>query len=98
VSLVPPEETVRKLQETLQAKAKGAPGYRFYVLYDKVYRADVLAEAYRRCRENRGAPGVDGQTFEDIEHDGLEAWLSEPRRKPGSDPRAGCLNWARPVR
>jgi len=77
VSLQPPEETVRKLQETLQAKAKGAPGYRFYALYDKVYRADVLFEAYQRCRENRGVPGVDGQTFEDIEAYGLERWLSE---------------------
>jgi hypothetical protein len=77
MSLLPPEETVRKLYETLQAKAKGAPGYRFYALYDKVYRADVLFVAYQRCRENRGVPGVDGQTFEDIEAYGLERWLSE---------------------
>jgi hypothetical protein len=50
VSLETPENKVRKLQETLLAKAKGAPGYRFYLLYDKIYRADVLAYAYARCR------------------------------------------------
>jgi group II intron reverse transcriptase/maturase len=96
VSLLPREETVRKLQETLQAKAKGAPGYRFYALYDKVYRADVLAEAYRRCRQNRGAAGVDGQTFEDIEHDGLEAWLgarAEELRKRTYQPQAVRRVW-----
>ena len=58
---------VQKLQAALHAKAKGSPGYRFYALYDKVYRADVLADAYERCRQNGGAAGVDGQTFEDIE-------------------------------
>ncbi len=77
MSLTPPEETVRKLQETLQAKAKGSPGYRFYALYDKLFRADVLASAYRRCRENRGAAGVDGRTFADVEAYGVERWLSE---------------------
>jgi group II intron reverse transcriptase/maturase len=61
----------------LHAKAKGAPDYRFYVLYDKVYRADVLAFAYRCCRANGGAAGVDGQTFEDIESYGLDRWLGE---------------------
>lgn len=70
---------VRKLQAALHAKAKGAPSYRFYALYDKVYRADVLAEAYRRCRANGGAAGVDGQRFEEIEADGLEKWLGELR-------------------
>jgi len=74
VSLGPPE-TVRKLQTALHAKAKGAPQYRFYALYDKVYRADILAFAYQRCKANGGAAGVDGQEFADIEASGLERWL-----------------------
>jgi RNA-directed DNA polymerase len=77
MSLRPPEGTVQKLQEALQAKAKRAPSYRFYALYDKVYRMDVLAEAFRRCLENRGVAGVDGQTFEDVASHGVEAWLGE---------------------
>ena len=76
VSLVPPEK-VEKLQAALHTKATNSPDYRFYALYDKVYRWDVLAVAYRRCRDNGGAPGVDGQTFEDIEEYGLVQWLSE---------------------
>jgi group II intron reverse transcriptase/maturase len=74
VSLVPPPK-VQKLQTTLHAKAKGSPGYRFYRLYDKVYRRDILEFAYLRCRSNDGAPGVDGQTFEDIEASGRDRWL-----------------------
>jgi len=70
-------ETVRKLQETLHAKAKESPDYRFYALYDKVYRADVLAFAFRRCRLNGGVAGVDGERFEDIEAYGVERWLGE---------------------
>jgi len=61
----------------LQVKAKRAPTYRFYALYDKVYRMDVLEYAYRCCRINEGAAGVDGQTFEDIEAYGLRRWLGE---------------------
>ncbi len=76
MSLQPPEKT-RKLQEALHAKAKGSPGYRFYLLYDKVYREDVLAFAYQRCKANGGAAGVDGQKFEDIEADGVERWLAK---------------------
>src|SRR3954453_7212288 len=76
VSLAPPDK-VRKLQETLHAKAKGSPGYRFYLLHDKVYRRDVLAFAFGRCRANGGAPGIDGQTFADIEAYGVDRWLDE---------------------
>jgi group II intron reverse transcriptase/maturase len=76
VSLLPPTK-VGKLQETLHAKAKNAPTYRFYALYDKVYRADVLWHAYRRCQRNDGTAGVDGQTFEDIEKYGQQKWLDE---------------------
>lgn len=70
-------ESVRKLQKALHAKAKGSPSYRFYSLYDKVYRADVLAHAYGQSRSNGGSPGVDGQRFEDIESYGRERWLAE---------------------
>lgn len=76
MSLTPPSK-VRKLQETLHAKAKGAPDYRFYALYDKLHREDILDYAYRICRQNDGSPGVDGQTFEDIDKYGEERWLSE---------------------
>ncbi len=62
-------------------KAKSEAAYRFYSLWDKVCREDVLSEVYRRCRANRGAPGVDGQTFERIEEQGLEAWLQRLRQE-----------------
>ncbi|MBI5568691.1 MAG: group II intron reverse transcriptase/maturase [Desulfomonile tiedjei] len=61
----------------LHAKAKAEPGFRFYALYDKIYREDMLAHAYACCRANKGAAGVDGQTFEDIEAYGVERWLGE---------------------
>jgi len=68
---------VQKLRDTLHAKAKGSPDFRFYALYDKVYRDDVLWVAHRRCLINGGAAGVDGQTFEDIETYGVVKWLGE---------------------
>jgi group II intron reverse transcriptase/maturase len=68
---------VQKLQSALHAKAKDEPEYRFYLLYDKVYRADVLEFAYRCCKANKGAAGVDGQRFEDIEAYGEGRWLGE---------------------
>jgi len=76
VSLLPPTK-VGKLQSALHTKAKNSPSYRFYALYDKIYRRDVLGFAYDRCRANRGAPGVDGQSFADIEEYGREQWLDE---------------------
>src|SRR5207253_2727058 len=76
MSLLPPD-TVGKLQQALHTKAKGSAGYRFYAPYDKVYRRDVLAHAYERCRANGGAPGVDGRTFADIEAYGRDRWLDE---------------------
>ena len=69
--------SVQKLQAALHAKAKEEPGYRFYALYDKVYREDVLAHAYTCCKANRGAAGVDTERFEDIEAYGLDRWLGE---------------------
>ena len=69
--------SVRKLQRALHAKAKAAPDYRFYALYDKLYREDILAHAYAQCRANKGAAGVDGQDFADVEAYGRERWLGE---------------------
>jgi RNA-directed DNA polymerase len=68
---------VQKLQTALHAKAKESPRFRFYALYDKVNRKDVLAHAYECCKANGGAAGVDGQRFEDIEAYGVERWLDE---------------------
>ena len=68
---------VQKLQMALHAKAKAETDYRFYALYDKLYREDILAHAYACCRSNKGAPGVDGQSFEDVEVYGVEQWLGE---------------------
>jgi len=69
--------SVQKLQTALHAKAKESPSFRFYALYDKVYRKDVLAFAYECCQANGGAAGVDDQRFEDIEAYGVERWLDE---------------------
>jgi RNA-directed DNA polymerase len=70
-------ESIQRLQKALHAKAKAEANYRFYALYDKIYREDILAHVYAQCRSNRGAPGVDGQDFADIEEYGLERWLGE---------------------
>ena len=75
-SLSPPVK-VGKLQAALHTKAKDAADYRFYALYDKLYRRDVLTHAFDRCRANGGAPGVDGQTFADIDAYGVDRWLDE---------------------
>src|SRR5437868_3930987 len=76
MSLTPPLK-VGKLQTVLHTKAKNSPDYQFYALYDKVYRRDVLAFAYVRSRNNGGVPGVDGQSFDDIEKSGRDQWLDE---------------------
>jgi RNA-directed DNA polymerase len=68
---------VQKLQAALHAKAKSSDCYRFYALYDKIHRQDILAHAWAQCRSNQGAPGVDRQDFADIEAYGVERWLSE---------------------
>jgi len=70
-------QSVQKLQTALHAKAKAAPGFRFYALYDKIYREDILAHAYAQCRSNKGAPGVDGQDFVEVEGYGVQRWLGE---------------------
>jgi RNA-directed DNA polymerase len=69
--------SVQKLQMALHAKAKAEAGYRFYALYDKILREDILAHAYAQCRSNKGAPGVDGQDFADVEAYGVQRWLGE---------------------
>ena len=74
---LPTLPTVQKLQTALHAKAKGDPKFRFYTLYDKVFNKDVLWLALRRSRINGGVPGVDGQTFQDIEDYGEAKWLEE---------------------
>src|SRR2546423_6417051 len=71
---------IRMLQRKLYQKAKGEPSYRFYLLYDKIYREDILAHAYALAKSNQGAPGVDGQSFWGIETLGLEEWLDGIRK------------------
>ncbi|MDO9047547.1 MAG: reverse transcriptase domain-containing protein [Methylobacter sp.] len=72
---------VQTLQTSLQAKAKAEPDYRFYSLWDKVCRSDVLWVAYQRCRANRGAPGYDGLSFQHIEDHGRVRWLERVQQE-----------------
>src|ERR1700730_2251843 len=66
---------IRMLQRKLYQKAKEEPNYRFYLLYDKMWRGDILLHAYELAKANKGAPGVDGQSFDHIESEGRENWL-----------------------
>ena len=71
-------ERIRTLQRKLYRKAKEEPSYRFYLLYDKIWRWDILAYAYVRARANQGAPGVDGETFDQIGSQGVVKGLEGP--------------------
>ena len=80
MSPVTPDK-IRSLQRKLYCKAKAEPAFRFYVLYDKICREDILRHAYLLSRANAGAPGVDGMSFRQVEERGLEAWLAGLREE-----------------
>src|SRR5476649_707695 len=80
MSLATPEK-IRTFQRKLYCKAKAEPAFRFYLLYDKIYREDILRHAFALARSNAGAPGVDGVTFDQIEAAGLEKWLAGLREE-----------------
>jgi hypothetical protein len=99
-NLVTPK-SVQKLQTALHAKAKAEAGYRFYALSDKISRDDILTHAYAQCRSNKGAPGIDGQDFADIEaygsSDGWLNWrLRSGRRLTGQSQSDEC-SYRRPT-
>jgi len=72
---------LREFQRKLYRKAKQEPNYRFYLLYDKIHREDILTHAYELAKANGGAPGVDGQSFREIETQGRESWLAKLRQE-----------------
>ena len=72
---------IRSLQRKLYRKAKVEPAFRFYLLYDKIYREDILRHAYALACANAGAPGTDGMTFAAIETLGVENWLAGLRQE-----------------
>ena len=75
MSLETPDK-IRSLQRKLYRKAKAEPAFRFYILYDKICREDILLRAYTLAGGNAGAPGVDGMTFGQIEATGVKGWLA----------------------
>jgi len=77
MNLITPRKRVEILQKALHEKAKAEPSYSFYSLWDKVFRKDVIEEAYRKCKVNKGASGIDNIDFNDIESEGLEVWLGK---------------------
>ena len=81
MSLRPGVTKLEELRGKLYSKAKTEPTFRFYSLYDNIHRWDVLTEALRLSRERKGAPGVDGQTFDQIREYGEEQWLQELQRE-----------------
>src|ERR1700719_2882561 len=74
-------EKIRIFQRKLYCKAKAEPEYRFYLLYDKICREDILRHAYDLARANAGAPGVDGESFAAIEKAGVKEWLAGLRKE-----------------
>jgi len=80
MSLETPDK-IRSLQRKLYCKAKAEPAFRFYLLYDKICREDILRHAYALARANAGAPGVDGVTFKQIDELGVEKWLASLREE-----------------
>ena len=84
MSLTTPSN-IRELQRKLYIKAKQEPNYRFYSLYDKIYREDILAHAYELAKANQGAPGIDQQSFEEIESGGRQKWIAGLREELPKD-------------
>jgi RNA-directed DNA polymerase len=72
---------IRTFQRKLYLKAKAEPDFRFYLLYDKICRADILLHAYRLAKAKGGSAGVDGMTFEHVESEGVDEWLSGIRKQ-----------------
>lgn len=70
-------DKIQEFQRALYNKAKAEPKFRFYSLYDKTHRADILAEAFTRVKANGGTCGVDGETIEDVERKGVTQYLAE---------------------
>lgn len=92
-SPIDPADKVRRLQRALYVAAKRSRTRRFHALYDRIYRGDVLAEAWRRVKANRGAAGIDGETLSMIEQGGVEEFLREIQQRL----RTGEY-WPQPVR
>lgn len=84
-------EKIQEFRRKLYEKAKADPKYRFYSLYDKTYRKDIIAEAYRKVKANGGTSGIDGETIEDIEAQGVEGYLAVLREELKSGDRKSVV-------